>query len=1466
MWEEIRESLEQGNLDTTKRLVEDAEKNINRLDDVFYVLKASFCEMSGNTEGMFDAITEGLSINYANFELYFMLGFYYLPINANKAFLCFENAKHYAKETEDIVEIDETINELLETGSVSVNKVAVVIAAFNCSYMQQKNIESIRETLPEDSYSIYVVDNASTDGITQWLSEQKDVHLLKNQENKGFSVACNQAVSMTVGSDDEKCDIYLLNNDTRLAPNSLFWLRMGLYENTEVGATGSYANYAGNDQQIDLIFDTPQDYVEYGKIINVPMKNPYEERTRLSGLSMLIKREAWNRVSGMDEIFSPGYFEDDDICMKLAICGYRLLLCKNSFIYHAGSQSFSKRNDINELLISHQHLFIDKYGFDSISYSMPALELISQIPFGPNDSFNVLQLGSGIGADMKYIRSVFPNSSVVGVEKNPPLYRVSSGTDVVFESVDKLSRELNSEVFDVLIINKKIAFEYSREEVEAAYSLCKSGGVLITSPENKAEVDFSSIKLVIWDLDDTFWKGTISEGKIQESYSNIQLIRDLTDCGIICSVSSKNDEETAIDMLKKLDIADLFVFNNINWNDKGKQITNKLRDMGLRSENTLFIDDNPRNLQEAKFENPKLMVAGPEIISELAKYINHLPKTDKGHIRLNQYKLLQKKRKDSSLCSSGKEFLYESDINIKISYNCNEQISRIVELVGRTNQLNYTKNRSSEEELKELINNERYESAYINAIDKYGDYGIVGFYCLDKVDNRLIHFLFSCRIMGMGIDGYIYQKLKSPAIDIIEPVSSAICTDETYEYIHENSNWEEKKQQYIMDGEKGADKRRSILLKGPCDMDSIAGYLSGANLTCEFNYVNSQGFITTGQNHSMHIIESVNYSDEQIGEILKSVPFLVRGDFETTIFTKEYNVICYSLLPDCHAGLYRNKKTGAYISFGSRNFDLTDSVNKSGYINGTIVNHAFRFTEDIIDEFSKEWEFVGVTPVEKLISNLDYIYRNVKGNPQIILLMGSEIEYEGNNPEFSNHAEHHGIVNRAVRDFAKDRDRISLINFTDFIKSQMDYDDSINHFSRNVYYDLATEIVSCINGKSTNNTINRATIEQPKIAFCMLTFNHPQTIEHVLGRISDDFKNCGIDILVYDSSDNEETKSVVNLYVERGADNLRYIECKEINTGDEKLLYVLGDDRLYDEYDFIWPCKDRTIIFGKNLKDIVDSCKANPDAVIFAADMNRSGYIYPESKDCYVDVVELFRDYGALATSWESVLFNRKALMTIEWDKYYSDYGIGKDNNFNQPIVLFSMLSEINNPMVKVVHANPAERLYSSCSSSMWTNEMMRIFGETWPKAISRLPEIYDSEKAFVIKSETMLPELFGSMDNILYMIENKILTKDCFDKLVDTWSNLSDIPSEYIRLALDDNFEALVPKIITDYKAGFAEENYLYSAWIHKTNSWLKSVFGEGVYQELTDLFDRYISEINRYGHSELLDGVYSIEDAIGR
>ena len=231
----------------------------------------------------------------------------------------------------------------------NVRKTSIVILSYNLKDIMQECIESIRKHNLSSSYEIIVVDNNSTDGITEWLKQQDDLKLICNTENKGFPCACNQGIKLS----EPENNIFLLNNDTLITANAIFWLRMGLYEEKHIGATGSVSNQAAHGQLMSEKCHTIDEYIAYGNKNNLPRKNPYEKKPFLIGFALMLKREALDSVGLLDERFSPGQFEDDDLGIRLNCAGWQTVLCDNSFIFHyisgAGKNQdlWIKTNQIN---------------------------------------------------------------------------------------------------------------------------------------------------------------------------------------------------------------------------------------------------------------------------------------------------------------------------------------------------------------------------------------------------------------------------------------------------------------------------------------------------------------------------------------------------------------------------------------------------------------------------------------------------------------------------------------------------------------------------------------------------------------------------------------------------------------------------------------------------------------------------------------------------------------------------------------------------------------------------------------------------------------------------------------------------------------------------------------------------------------------------------------------------------------
>ncbi len=334
----------------------------------------------------------------------------------------------------------------------------------------------------------------------------------------------------------------------------------------------------------------------------------------------------------------------------------------------------------------------------------------------------------------------------------------------------------------------------------------------------------ASVKLVIWDLDETFWQGTLSEGGIVPVQAHIDMVRRLVDRGIMCSICSKNTFDAAQDALAQLGIWDMFVFPHIDWTPKGQAIVNMLSAMGLRAENVVFLDDNHLNLEEVKFLNPGIMVvdASAVRVADLLDLPQLQGKDDRDHSRLEQYKVMQSKQVlQAETGLSNVDFLRQSGIRVKIITDIENHMDRVLEMLNRTNQLNFTKVRANTpEELAEfqkLLAIAGIHAGLVHVQDRYGDYGIVGFFCVRTRYNgtTLHHLTFSCRTLNMGIEQWVWEYLNSPAFEAVKPVANPVKTFDTIDWITEVADF---------DADVAAPVKKRICLVGGCDLLNVSFY------------------------------------------------------------------------------------------------------------------------------------------------------------------------------------------------------------------------------------------------------------------------------------------------------------------------------------------------------------------------------------------------------------------------------------------------------------------------------------------------------------------------------------------------------------------------------------------------------------------------------------------------------------------
>ena len=490
-----------------------------------------------------------------------------------------------------------------------------------------------------------------------------------------------------------------------------------------------------------------------------------------------------------------------------------------------------------------------------------------------------------------------------------------------------------------------------------------------------------NIKLVIWDLDETFWKGTLSEEGIHIIEKTPNIVKHLVDRGIMNSIASKNNYNDVKDILIKLNVWDYFIFPCIDWVNKGEMIKWILEKAQLRDENTLFIDDNHLNLSEAKFYNPELNIASPEFIDEILSHESFSGKDDRNHSRLKQYKILENKEESKKFFSNDTEFLVSSNIKVEIIKDTEKHFERIFELIERTNQLNFTKKRSSENETRTLLCNPDFENACIQVKDKYGDYGIAGFYSLNKQSNELEHFLFSCRVLNLGIEQYIYALLGFPEIKIIPEVASALNNNEKPFWI----NSDDKAEKVFVKNKKK--KHYNLLLKGGCDLEQIFHYLQHENINLKTEFP-----LTFKSHHQLRsdctlcMRNSVELKREIQDKLINEVPFLGRHLFETEVFNNDYDVLILSLVNNYWTAVYKEKTTGIKIPSVHRIFDEA-----TGELDEYFIIRGIQYDNELLKVFKERYDYEGKLSPDEFKVNLKFLLQKI--TKPVIFINATEIPF-----------------------------------------------------------------------------------------------------------------------------------------------------------------------------------------------------------------------------------------------------------------------------------------------------------------------------------------------------------------------------------------------------------------------------------------------------------------------------------------
>ena len=287
-----------------------------------------------------------------------------------------------------------------------------------------------------------------------------------------------------------------------------------------------------------------------------------------------------------------------------------------------------------------------------------------------------------------------------------------------------------------------------------------------------------SAKCLVLDLDNTLWGGVIGDDGVEgivlgqgsaagEAFLVLQAYAlDQAKRGVLLAVCSKNDEANALaafdthpDMLlRRKDIA-CFV---ANWDDKASNIRTIAARLNIGVDSLVFVDDNPfeRNLVRAALP----MVAVPELPEEPglmartladAGYFEGVALTDEDRERTKQYKANADREALLDDASDLDTYLRGLDMRLIARSFDSVGVTRVTQLINKTNQFNLTTRRYSEGDVRKVMESADAFGVYMRLTDRFGDNGIIAIVVCrlhDDGDAAIDIWLMSCRVLKRQVE------------------------------------------------------------------------------------------------------------------------------------------------------------------------------------------------------------------------------------------------------------------------------------------------------------------------------------------------------------------------------------------------------------------------------------------------------------------------------------------------------------------------------------------------------------------------------------------------------------------------------------------------------------------------------------------------------------------------------------------
>ncbi|MDO8983803.1 glycosyltransferase [Cypionkella sp.] len=231
------------------------------------------------------------------------------------------------------------------------SSIDIIIPIFNAIEDLSRCLASVRQWHCPAIGKIILVDDCSDPDAEAWINayarELENVVVVRNSQNQGFTRSILAGMKKSTAP-----YVVLLNSDTTVTAGWVDGLWRAMNRRWTTALAGPLSNNAFHQtikppilpshSEMSVVGDLENDPDLAAAFVRLTSRRSYPRVPFLSGFCLLMRRDAFDLAGGLDsEAFPFGYWEVQDLCLKILDLGMDAVIADDVYVHHSSSRSIA---------------------------------------------------------------------------------------------------------------------------------------------------------------------------------------------------------------------------------------------------------------------------------------------------------------------------------------------------------------------------------------------------------------------------------------------------------------------------------------------------------------------------------------------------------------------------------------------------------------------------------------------------------------------------------------------------------------------------------------------------------------------------------------------------------------------------------------------------------------------------------------------------------------------------------------------------------------------------------------------------------------------------------------------------------------------------------------------------------------------------------------------------------------------